>query len=77
MKDKREKKAQYERHGVREYIIVDPTDQYVERFMLEEDGVYGKGAIFGPTEVLPLVALKDIEIPLWEVFEVEGPEEQE
>ncbi|MCK4390897.1 MAG: Uma2 family endonuclease [Desulfobacterales bacterium] len=77
LKDKRGKKALYEKHGIKEYIIVDPTDQYVERFMLEEDGVYGKGAIFGPTEVLPLVALKDIEIPLWEVFEVEGPEEQE
>ena len=74
LKDKREKKAQYERHGVGEYIIVDPTDQYVERFLLGEDGVYGTGAIFGPMEILPIVALERIDIPLWEVFEVAGPE---
>ena len=77
LKDKREKKAQYEKHGVREYIIVDPTEQYVERFLLGEDGVYGTGTIFGLKEILPTVALEGIQIPLWDVFEVEAPEEQE
>ncbi|MBW2035745.1 MAG: Uma2 family endonuclease, partial [Deltaproteobacteria bacterium] len=77
LKDKREKKAQYEKYCVREYIIVDPTDQYVERFLLGEDGLYGKGEIFGPMEVLPVVALERIEIRLWEVFEVEKPREEE
>ena len=77
VKDKREKKALYEKYGVKEYIIVDPADQYVERFLFGEDGLYGKGDIFGPMEVLPIVGLEGIEIPLWEVFEVEGPEEQE
>ena len=76
LKDKREKKALYEKYGVKEYIIVDPTEQYVERFLLGEDGLYGKGDVFGPKEVLHLVALENIEIPLWEVFEVEAPEEQ-
>ena len=28
-------------------------------------------------EVLPIVGLEGIEIPLWEVFEVEGPQDQE
>ena len=73
LKDKREKKALYERFGVREYIIVDPNDLYVERFLLEEDGLYGRGEIFSPREILPVVALEGIEIPLWAVFEVEGP----
>jgi len=77
LKDKREKKALYEKHGVKEYIIVDPTDQYVECFLLGEDGLYGKGDIFGPMEVLPIVGLEGIEIPLWEVFEVEKPGDQE
>ena len=49
----------------------------MERFLLGEDGVYGTGAIFGPMEVLPTVALEGIQIPLWDVFEVEAPEEQE
>ncbi len=73
LKDKREKKALYEKHGVKEYIIVDPTDQYVERFLLEKDAHYAKGEVFGPMEVFLLVALKGIEIPLWKVFEVEEP----
>ena len=75
LKDKREKKTLYEKYGVKEYIIVDPTDQYVERFLPGEDGLYGKGEIFGPKETLLSVVLEDIQIPLWEVFEVEAPEE--
>jgi len=74
LKDKREKKTLYEKHGVKEYIIIDPTDQYVERFFLE-GAIYVKGEIFGPTEVLPLTSLKDMEIALWKVFDVEGPTE--
>ena len=77
LKDKREKKNLYEKYGVKEYIIVDPAAQYVERFLLEEGGLYVKSEIFGPKEVLPLVSLKEIEIPLWELFEVEKPKDQE
>jgi Uma2 family endonuclease len=62
LKDKREKKTLYEKHGVKEYIIIDPTDQYVEYFFLE-GAIYGKGDIFGPQEVLKLKALACIEIP--------------
>ena len=74
LKDKREKKALYEKYGVKEYIIIDPAAQYVERFLLKEGGLYGKGEIFGPRETLLSIALKDIKISLWEVFEVEAPE---
>ena len=77
LKDKREKKALYEKYGVKEYILIDPSALVVERFFLEDDRVYGKGEIFGPKEVLPLVSLKGIEIPLWEIFEVEEPKDQE
>ncbi|MCK4468644.1 MAG: Uma2 family endonuclease, partial [Desulfobacterales bacterium] len=60
-------------YGVKEYIIIDPADQYVERFFVEEDGAYSKGEIFGPREILNLVSLEGIELPLWEVFEVKKP----
>ena len=73
LKDKREKKKLYERYGVKEYIIVDPVDQYIERFLMEEGGVYSKGEIFGPGEILNLVSLEGIDLPLWKVFEVEEP----
>ncbi|MBI4745712.1 MAG: Uma2 family endonuclease [Deltaproteobacteria bacterium] len=76
LKDKREKKALYERNGVKEYVIVDPLEQYVERFLPGPDGSYSKGDVFGPKEVLPLKSLDGLEISLWEVFEVEGPEKK-
>jgi len=73
LKDKREKKALYERHGVKEYIIIDPIEQYAEKFYLNENGLYGHPDIFGPKEVMKLKILDDIEISLWEVFETEPP----
>ncbi|MCF6356020.1 MAG: Uma2 family endonuclease [Candidatus Polarisedimenticolaceae bacterium] len=69
LKDKREKKALYERSAVREYIIIDPFELYVERFVLKGKR-YGESEIFGPQEVLPLNSLTGIDITLWEVFEV-------
>ncbi len=74
LKDKREKRLLYEKSGAREYIIVDPIEQYVERFYLDENGLYGHPDIFGPKEVMKLKIFDDIEIPLREVFETEPPE---
>ncbi len=71
IKDKREKRLLYEKAGIREYIIIDPTEQYVERYLPDEKGSYGLPDIFGPKEVMKLKAFEEIEIPLWEVFETE------
>lgn len=71
IKDLREKRALYEQNGVREYIIVDPMELYVERFVPGDDGTYGKGDVLGPQDVLRLICLDGVEINLWEVFEVE------
>lgn len=76
LKDKREKKTLYERFRVKEYIIIDPNEQYVERFSLDEGGIYGHPDIFGSKEVMKLKAFNNIEIPLWEVFETEPPREE-
>jgi Uma2 family endonuclease len=69
LKDKREKKALYERSAVREYILIDPIELYVERFVLKGKQ-YGESEIFGPQEMLPLHTLKGVNIALWEVFEL-------
>lgn len=73
LKDKREKKALYERFGVREYIIVHPEEMLVERYWLE-GGLFQGPDLLGAQESLMLKALEGIEIPLWEVFEVPPPE---
>ncbi|MBI2472053.1 MAG: Uma2 family endonuclease [Planctomycetes bacterium] len=69
-KDLREKKHLYEKSGVKEYVIIDPIEEYAERFCLGTDGTYNKGEVYGHQEVLPVKLLEGIEINLWEVFEV-------
>ncbi|GKT07873.1 Uma2 family endonuclease [Desulforhabdus sp. TSK] len=70
LKDRREKKALYERFGVREYLLIDPDGEYVERFIRQEDGLFGKGEIFSPRDGLVLHAIPEVTINLWEVFQV-------
>jgi Uma2 family endonuclease len=74
LKDMREKKLLYERSGVREYVVIDPLEEYVQRFWLQNDGRYGSSDVFGPCEVLPLLSLPDIELRLWEMFDINPPE---
>ncbi|WP_089726385.1 Uma2 family endonuclease [Candidatus Thiosymbion oneisti] len=71
-KDLRQKKALYERARVREYLVIDPLEEYAIRFLLGADG-FDKGTIFAADEQLVIATLEALEIPLWEVFELEGP----
>jgi len=75
-KDLRQKKALYEQAGVREYPVVDPLEQYAIRFLLGPDGCFDKGTVFAAAEPLVIATLEALEIPLWEVFEVEGPQDE-
>jgi Uma2 family endonuclease len=76
-KDQREKKALYERFGVKEYVLVHPTDQYALRFLLSpETGKFDAGTLFSADETLAFATLDKLEIPLWQVFEMPGPGEQ-
>lgn len=72
LKDKREKKALYERFGVREYLIVYPVEELVERFV-SADGIYGASEVFGWDEVLSLATFPDMRVNLWELFEKQLP----
>ena len=74
LKDMREKKLLYERSGVREYVVIDPLEEYVQRFYLQNDGHYGSSDVFGPHEVLHLRSLPEIEIQLWKIFDINPPE---
>lgn len=76
LKDMREKKSLYQRLGVREYIVIHPPEAYVQRFFLDDDGSYGVSDIFGTQESLALLSLPGIEVPLWEVFDMEPPEQE-
>lgn len=71
LKDRREKKHLYEKFGVGEYLLVDPIGQMVERFLLQADGSWDKGAVFGPDQTITFQALPDVVVNLAEVFELE------
>jgi hypothetical protein len=55
---------------------VDPLEHYAIRFLPGGDGSFDKGTVFGADEKLAFATL-GIEIPLWAVFEVEGPTDPE
>ena len=67
VKDRREKKRLYERSGVKEYLIVFPEREYVERYVLKE-GKYGSPEIFNWDEHFRL-SIFPIEVKLEEIFE--------
>jgi Uma2 family endonuclease len=71
-KDLREKKALYERAGVKEYVVVDPLEHYAMRFLNGADG-FDKGTVFGPDQMLTVATLEGVEVLLWEVFELPAP----
>lgn len=73
-KDLWEKKNLYERHGVKEYILVDPEGRYAQRFRLGADGRFDRGEVFGAGETMTLHTLDHLKVPLWEVFGIAPPE---
>lgn len=73
-RDLRDKKALYEKHGVAEYIVVDPLEHYAMRFLLGDDGLYDKGTVVGGNEILFVHTLDDLPMPMWEVFGLPDPQ---
>ncbi len=50
LKDMDKKRWLYERHGVKEYWIIHPTDRWVMVYTLKDDGQYGLPQMFGMDE---------------------------
>ncbi len=71
-KDTKVKKDLYERYGVKEYIIIFPDLEFVERYVMVDEK-YSFPERFNWDEALKLKTF-DIEIPLWEIFEKEKPD---
>ena len=75
LKDRREKKKLYEKFGVKEYLIVYPDEELVERFLIENDK-YGAPEVFNWDETMRIESL-DLDVDLWEIFEKEREEKEE
>lgn len=76
LKDKREKKALYERFGVQEYLLFHPEDGMVDRYRLV-DGRYLSEDVFNWDETLTLATFPDLTLDLWAIFGRELPHKDE
>jgi Uma2 family endonuclease len=66
-KDLKEKLFLYERHGVKEYWIVEPVDRILMQYKLE-DNRYGRPVIFSDEDKIRPAVFQDLEIDLGLVF---------
>jgi Uma2 family endonuclease len=61
----------YQRHGVREYWIVNPNDENVTVFLLDETGKYQFNGMFAGDDKIPVTIFNgDLAIDLTEVFRI-------
>ena len=67
-KDLKVKRALYEKHGVKEYWLIHPTDKVVMSYLLAEDGQYGKAQIYDRDDTLHSVQFENFEIQLMSLF---------
>jgi len=74
LKDRREKKKLYEKFGVKEYLIIYPEDELVERFILQNDK-YPAPDVFNWDETMKLEILEP-DVNIWEIFGKEREEEE-
>jgi Uma2 family endonuclease len=71
LRDRTDKLALYERSGVREYWIVDPTERDVLVMRLGDAGKWTKPTRHQAPERVPIAALPGVSVDLAEVFEGE------
>ena len=67
-KDCIQKRALYEKHGVKEYWLVDPWNRVVTIYCLGSDNLFGKPLVFGDTDKVKVGLFPDLEIDLSTIF---------
>jgi len=67
-KDLKIKLGLYERHGVKEYWVVHPTDNTVMVFNLNKNKLYGRPVVYDEKDKITTPILKGLEIDLGLVF---------
>ncbi len=69
-RDKKVKKELYEKHGVKEYWIVDYSKKQVEVYLLDKNNKYGEPDIYTEKDKIPVTIFDgELEIEMERVFE--------
>jgi Uma2 family endonuclease len=63
-----EKRALYERHGVREYWVVDPGNRYVHVYLRCETGRYSDPGVYVGATTVPSAVCPGFELRIMELF---------
>lgn len=69
-KDLREKYRLYEKHGVKEYWLVHPTENWVEILKRGSDGKLSRREVYGPGDKIQVELFPGLVINLEEIFEL-------
>jgi Uma2 family endonuclease len=67
-RDMAEKRSLYERHGVREYWVVDPGNQYIHVYLRGKDGRYADPEVYVGTATVPSTVCPGFELRIVELF---------
>lgn len=67
-RDRIEKLNKYQKHGVKEYLLIYPNEKIVEQYILEENRMYGTPGIFNEKDVFRFHIFPECEIPLKSIF---------
>lgn len=67
-KDLKEKFFLYEGVGVKEYWIVDPSNETLVVYILDKDGKYPRGAVYAGKDKVKVGIFEDFEIKMEDVF---------
>ena len=65
--DRTTKKALYEKHGVKEYWIVDPVEQAVELYVRKENA-FSRLGVFSGNQIVESQVLRGLKIEVREIF---------
>ena len=67
-KDLSEKLQLYERHGVKEYWVVDPHERFLLAHLLGQDGTYARPAAYGPENKVESRVMPGLVVDCAELF---------
>ncbi|WP_160118346.1 Uma2 family endonuclease [Bacillus sp. V59.32b] len=67
-KDRIEKLNVYQKHGVKEYLLIYPNERVVEQYILTEEDVYGTPFIYKEEDVLRSFVLQGFEVAMIDIF---------